>query len=433
MESNQSQDPESNLSGERMAPSHSNIKQAIGIMSSKGGVGKSFVTGLLACELARMGYQVGILDADLTGSTIPMYYGVNGPLKTGKYSFLPLETSSGIKIMSVNLLIEDEGHTVIWKEALAGKVIEELYKEVEWGTIDYLLIDLPPGNSEVGVSVLRSLPLTGVMIVTQPQESSARVASKAIRAAHEIGMDIIGVVENMSYALHPDTGEKMSIFGGSHVDELSEFAEAPVLTRIPYTVENNALCNSGRVEDISIPQTTELYESMINSLLNIQAKAASRKVVEPETESLDKPENTLNDVDISDYSDETTHTGEYFSDIVTQLIRNRHNIGILDHPDAEGYFLGSCGDRMQIHLQIVAGRILDAKFLADGCGATLACGSMITKMACSKTVEEAGKITPDELILALNGLPDDHLHCAELAVMTLREAAIDAIEGHGNK
>jgi nitrogen fixation NifU-like protein len=128
-------------------------------------------------------------------------------------------------------------------------------------------------------------------------------------------------------------------------------------------------------------------------------------------------------------SQQVTHTGQAFSDIVVRLIQNKDNVGAFDRPDAEGYFLGSCGDRMQIHLQIVNERILSARFLADGCGATIACGSMITKMACTKTLDEANRITSTELVDALDGLPDDHLHCAELAVMTLREAIIDAIEG----
>jgi len=186
------------------------IKQVIGVMSSKGGVGKSFITGLLATELSRVGFQVGILDADLTAPSISMLFGVHGPVEKGHYSILPLQTGTGINIISPNLLVEDGTQPFIWKNAQAGKLIEELYQEVEWGVLDYLIIDLPPATSEVTVEVLQSIPFAGVVIVTQPQELSTRIVSKAVRLAQKMNVDIVGIIENKSYYLAPNSNENSS-------------------------------------------------------------------------------------------------------------------------------------------------------------------------------------------------------------------------------
>ncbi|MHC1739876.1 MAG: P-loop NTPase [Anaerolineaceae bacterium] len=406
-----------------------NIKRVIGILSSKGGVGKSFLTGLLATELSRLGYQIGILDADLTGPSIPMLFGLHGPVKVGQYSFLPLQTESGIKILSANLLVEDGTQPFIWKNALAGKVIEELFNEVEWGKLDYMLVDLPPATSEVTVSVLESLPFSGVVIVTQPQELSTRIVLKAVRLAQKMNVKIIGLVENMSYFLNPNSDEKQYLFGPSHIGSLSEIENLPILARLPFSPEFSNLCDMGKVEEIFLPESLDLYEAIASSLAIIEAKNIAHPE-NPATPSIEESQEVTMKPEIPVSSRQATHAGQAFSDIVIRLIQNKDNMGTFDHPDAQGHFLGSCGDRMQIDLQIVDERILGAKFLADGCGATLACGSMITKMACSKTIKEAKTITSEELFSALDGLPDDHLHCADLAVMTLREAVIDGLEGH---
>lgn len=417
-------DANTNNDSEKTSSSR-NIKRVIGVTSSKGGVGKSFITCLLACELNRRGYKTGILDADLTASSIPLFFGLNGPIKMGPYSYLPLQTATGIEIISANLLVEDEQKVIIWKEALAGNVITQLYKEVEWGALDTLIIDLPPANSELNVTIMQSIPFNGVTIVSQPQEISARVVSKATRLFLEIGIPVIGIVENMAYTFYPDSDQKMMIFGPSHIEPLSFLLNVPLLARIPYKSENNKLCDTGKIEDVSYSESAGLYEAFMASLSEIEAQQKESLSLE------DNRDNNYEDnhLSIDKQDEESPHTGGYFSDTVIQLIRNKDNLGSLDNPNAQGFFLGKCGDRMQIDLQIVNRRIINAKFMADGCGATLACGSMITKMACSKTLTQAKKIEPDELINALDGLPEDHLHCAELAVMTLREAVIDALEG----
>lgn len=402
----------------------------VGVTSSKGGVGKSFVTCLLATELSKRGASVGILDANFHAASIPLFFGIKGPIQVGQYSFLPLQTASGIKVISANLIADDDSRTIVWKEELAGNVIEQLYKEVEWGSLDYLLVDLPSTTSELAVSIMQIVPFTGIVVVTQPTEISTKLVSKAIRATQEIGLNIVGLVENMAYYQVPVSNENMNLFGNSCTDALASNTHIPVLSRIPFLSENSILCDKGKIEDVILLESAELCQNLTELLSKISLKKAAPHPIHTEVEEID--ELNVNPVEEELFIQESSANEQYFSDIVIQLIRNEDNVGAMEKPDAQGHYLGKCGDRMQIDLQIVHSRILSAKFLADGCGATQACGSMITKMACSKTMEEAEKITPDDVIVAVGGLPDDHLHCAELAVMTLRDALIDAIEGHSN-
>ncbi len=425
--------PQKNEFAEKNSTAPRIIQSVIGVMSSKGGVGKSCITAMLAVELARMGYKVGILDSDLSGASLALLFGVHGPLKAGTHSLLPLETASGIKIISANLLIENADQAVVWKEALAGKVIDELFRAVEWGNLDYLLVDMPPATTEVAVAIMQSIPFSGAVVVTQPQELSARIVAKAAQLIDNIGIDIIGVVENCSYYRREADNGRQYLFGPSHVAILSNLAGAPILAQIPFTPKIIELCDTGKIEDIELVESLKLCEAVLNRLTSIGDKTPAFQSTEPETLASQNQSLSEEILETPPPFQMDDHTGQTFSDVVLRLIRNKDNLGVLDHPDAQGYFIGSCGDRMQIELEIVGGKILSANFLADGCGATLACGSMITKMACAKTLAEATKITAAELIAVLNGLPDDHLHCADLAVMTLREAIIDAVEGHRNR
>ena len=413
------------------------INKVIGVTSAKGGAGRSFISGLLAVELNKKGYVVGILDANFTGSSIPSLFGQKGPVSMGRSSFLPLETDLGIKLLSANLLVDEENNMIIWKEALAGKVIEELYREVEWGTLDYLIVDLPPTASEITVSILQTIPFDAMVFVNQPQGLSARLNARGIRIVKEMGLDIAGIVENMSYHFDHATGKKAPIFGTESTGTLAASVQLPVLGCIPYLAENALLCDQGKMEAVSLPEGEAFCETFEAALFDLEERALQRAIeaqAKPEPEPVAEPKPVdQGEPEISGVPEEIAPADQYFSDTVIHLIRSQYNVGTLDKPDAQGHFLGSCGDRMQIDLKIVKQRIMDAKFIADGCGATLACGSMITRMATTKTLEEAQRIQADELINALDGLPDDHLHCAELAVMTLREAVIDAIEGHRNR
>lgn len=412
------------------------IKHVIGVISSKGGVGKSFITCLLASSLAREGYQVGILDADFKGSSIPSMFGLRGAAKTGQYSFVPLQSQAGVKIISIDLILENEDQSAIWKESLVGEAIKQLWKEVEWGTLDFLLVDMPPANSESAVAVMQALPFIGVIIVTTPQGLSAKLVNKAITITQKLDVPIIGVVENMAYYLSPDTGKKQFIFGQSRGESVASVAKAPLMTQIPLDPIVAKLCDSGKIEEVMLGEGSELGNLFLASVSILEEKALS---LQSKSQNSDLDSLSISGEESSEgnlvvdlpSSSQTRQVKQPYSDIVMHLIRSKENMGTLDHPDAQGFFLGSCGDRMQIDLRVIADRIIEAKFMADGCGVTIACGSMITKMACSKTVDQAGKITPEELLSVLGGLPLDHEHCAELAVMTLREAVIDAIEGYG--
>ena len=398
---------------------HSNIKQIIGVMSGKGGVGKSFVTSYLACSLAREGYKVAILDADFTGPSIAMLFGLHGPVKTGEYSFLPLVSRSGVKVISMNLLFANENTPVIWKVQLVAKVVEELWKEVEWGELDYLVMDLPPATSEVTVSILQTIPFSGSILVTTPQVLVSKIMNKAVSTVKKIGTPIIGVMENMAYYKDPESKKKIYVFGQCNGQSVANLASVPILAQIPLDPMISKLSDSGNVEDILLDEEPEIMEIFFESIESIKKTEPTIQIGNPEDSPI--------------IVGQQSHSQSSFSEVVLGLIQAKENMGVLDEPDAQGYFLGSCGDRMQIDLRLSDGKIQEAKFLADGCGATIACGSMITKMACSKTLDAANLITQEELLSALDGLPEDHLHCAELAVMTLREAVIDAIEGHGNK
>lgn len=396
---------------------HSKIYQIIGVMSGKGGVGKSFITSTLASSLAREGYRVGILDADYTGPSIAMLFGLHGPVSTGQYSFIPLVSRSGVKVISMNLLFASENTPVIWKEQLVAKVIEELWKEVEWGELDYLLLDLPPATSEVTVSIIQSLPLSGLILVTTPQMLATKINSKAISTVKKMGTPIIGVVENMAFSIDLDSRKRQYIFGQCNGQSVANLAEAPILAQIPLDPMISKYCDLGNVEDIFLDEESDMMDTFFESIENLKNRVSTTQSENQENEPI--------------IVGGQNHSQSSFSDIVMKLIQAKENMGVLDQPDAQGYFLGSCGDRMQIDLRLSDGKIQEAKFLADGCGATIACGSMITKMIRSKTLDDANLITQEDLLAALNGLPEDHTHCAELAVLTLREAIIDAIEGHG--
>ena len=410
------------------------IMRVIGIMSAKGGVGKSLVTGLLASDLAKKGYKVGILDADFMGSSIPMMFGLQGPARAGQYSFIPHQSRDGIKVISTNLLFNDEGQPIIWKEGLVGQVIKELWKEVEWGILDYLLVDMPPATSEVSIAILQSIPIQGVLVVTTPQELTTRVVLKAIKTAINMNTHVLGVVENMAHYQSSATASKEYIFGSSHSELLTTLAEAPLLAQLPLDPRIAALCDSGQIEDVKLEACSTLGDSFLNAV----ALLDEMKTFYTEESAGDELEYDSDDLQFSDGLIPEELDGasldepvdQPYSEIVMHLIRSKENMGVLEHPSAQGLFLGSCGDRMQIDLKIIAGRIIEARFMADGCGVTLACGSMITKIACAMTLDQAKEITSEDLLTTLGGLPKDHEHCAELAVMTLREAVIDAIEGH---
>ena len=228
------------------------IRSIIAIISGKGGVGKSFVTTALASELRRCGYEVGVLDADLTGPSIAKVLGVTGkPHKGPNGGIVPLGTQSGIKVMSINLVLDDPSMPVIWRGPIVNSVIRQLYWDVDWGELHYLLVDLPPGTSDAPLTVFQSLPLDGVVVVSSPQELASMIVSKAVNMAKKMDAPILGLVENMSYLKCPSCGETISIFGESKGEKLAMSLDLPFLGAIPLDPSIARLSDLGRIEEYS--------------------------------------------------------------------------------------------------------------------------------------------------------------------------------------
>jgi Mrp family chromosome partitioning ATPase len=225
-------------------------------------VGKSLVTGLLASALARAGYKVGVLDADVTGPSIPRLFGARGPLAMGPQGIEPVLSKRGIKLMSINLLMEDEGQAVIWRGPMISGAIQQFWRDVHWGQLDYLLVDLPPGTSDAALTVMQSLPLDGILMVTSPQSLSAMVVRKAVKMAQTVGVPIVGIVENMAEFVAPDTGTHYPIFGPSHAAEVAASAGAPLLARLPIDPDVASLCDAGEIEAILRPEIAPLVVSL---------------------------------------------------------------------------------------------------------------------------------------------------------------------------
>lgn len=212
---------------------YSSIKKVIGVVSGKGGVGKSFVTASLASLMRKKGYKVGIMDADITGPSIPKMYGVHGPAQGSEEGILPIEAADGTKIMSINLLMEDEEAPVIWRGPVLAGVVKQFWSDVCWGDLDYLFVDMPPGTGDVPLTVFQSLPVDGVVIVTSPQDLVQMIVKKAYNMAKQMNIPVLGIVENYSYLKCPDCGKEISVFGESHIDEIAADLGLPVLGKMP--------------------------------------------------------------------------------------------------------------------------------------------------------------------------------------------------------
>ena len=222
----------------------------IGVVSGKGGVGKSSVTSLLALAKQREGYKIAILDGDITGPSIGRIFGVENKqvLSNGK-EFTPVESSQGIKIMSTNLLLESNDTPVIWRGPVLAGMIKQFWSDVMWGDVDYMFVDMPPGTGDVPLTVFQSLPLDGITIVTSPQELVGMIVSKAVNMAKKMDVDIIGIVENMSYVKCPDCDKKIYMFGKSHSQEVADRYQLPLLGQLPIDSELTQLSDQGYVEN----------------------------------------------------------------------------------------------------------------------------------------------------------------------------------------
>lgn len=234
----------------RFSPTaESSIKHTIAVMSGKGGVGKSAVTMLLAVALRRLGFEVGILDADITGPSVPRGLGVSGPIMVGESGAIPGESSTGIKVMSMNLILPAEEDAVIWRGPLISSAVGQFYQECEWGSLDYLLVDLPPGTADVPLTVMQSIPLDGIVLVTSPQELAGMIVGKAVSMAAQLDVPITGLIENMSYVPCPSCGEKVEPFGPSHGEQAAKRMGTVLLGRLPLDRAISELADEGRLED----------------------------------------------------------------------------------------------------------------------------------------------------------------------------------------
>jgi Mrp family chromosome partitioning ATPase len=241
------------------------IGHIIAVMSGKGGVGKSLVAGLAAIALKRQGYEVGILDADLTGPSIPKMFGITGRPSGSETGILPVLSRSGIELMSINLLLPQEDDAVIWRGPLISNTIKQFWEDVLWGRLDYLLIDLPPGTADAPLTVMQSFPISGVIIVFTPQDLTAMIVRKAVNMAQKMGKTVLGVVENMSYLQIPDTDKRMEIFGPSRGQQMAQASNAPLLAQLPLDPEMAKLCDKGEIES---------YDSEIMDAFGQALKAA---------------------------------------------------------------------------------------------------------------------------------------------------------------
>ena len=223
----------------------SNIDHVIGIVSGKGGVGKSLVTASLANALAAQGYHVGILDADITGPSIPKMYGIHENAMSDENGIYPVITGNDIEIMSTNLVLDGEDSPVVWRGPVIAGVVKQFWTDVIWGTLDYMLIDMPPGTGDVPLTVYQSLPIDGVIIVTSPQDLVRMIVTKAYKMAEMMEIPVLGIIENYSYLCCPDCGRKIQVFGESHIDEIAADMGIPVLGKIPMDAQLAADADQG--------------------------------------------------------------------------------------------------------------------------------------------------------------------------------------------
>ena len=242
----------------------SSVKHIIAVMSGKGGVGKSLVTSMLAVTMQRLGYKVGILDADITGPSIPKSFGLKGTVEGDDKGMIPPSTTSGIDIMSVNLMLDDETKPVVWRGPVIAGAVKQFWTDTIWHEVDYMFVDMPPGTGDVPLTVFQSLPIDGAVIVTTPQELVSMIVKKSANMAKLMNIDIAGVVENMSYVACPDCGKEIKVFGDSHIEEFAEKFGYDLLARIPMDPKLSALVDKGWIEMMNNDYMDVAAEILVN-------------------------------------------------------------------------------------------------------------------------------------------------------------------------
>ena len=230
----------------------SHVKKVIAVVSGKGGVGKSTVTSMLAVGMQKLGLKTAILDADITGPSVPKAFGLHGEIQASEEGMVPAETESGIKVMSINLLLPEETDPVLWRGPILAGAVKQFWTDVCWGDVDCLFVDMPPGTGDVGLTVFQSLPIDGIVVVTSPQDLVSMIVSKAVKMARMMNVPIYGFVENYSYFRCPDCGKTHKIFGESKLDEIALSYSLPVLARLPIDPDTARLFDTGRMEDANL-------------------------------------------------------------------------------------------------------------------------------------------------------------------------------------
>ena len=254
---------------QKIMPKYGNIKNIIGVASGKGGVGKSTVTGIIATTLASNGYKVGVLDADITGPSMPRIFGIHDkraymtPVDDKSFKFEPVVTKSGIKVISMNLVNEAEEDPVIWRGPVVTRVLNQLYTETNWEKLDYLLIDMPPGTGDVNLTLMQSYPIKELVIVSTPQDMVSMIVKKIIKMANKVGVNVRGVVENMAY-IECDCGKKMNVFSRKSSEEHAEYLDLPLIAELPINLDLTEALEEGRAEEYI--SDNPLYSSLFSAL-----------------------------------------------------------------------------------------------------------------------------------------------------------------------
>ena len=236
----------------------SNVKKVIGVVSGKGGVGKSSVTSMLAVASRNAGKEVAVLDADITGPSIPMAFGLKDKAQGNEEMILPAITKSGIKAMSINLLLEDETDPVVWRGPIVGGVVQQFWTDVCWGDIDVMFVDMPPGTGDVALTVYQTLPVDGIVIVTSPQDLVGMIVEKAVKMAEMMNIPVVGIVENMSYFKCPDCGTEYKIFGESQIEDIASKYGISVIAKLPINPELAKACDNGTIEDFPCEELQDM-------------------------------------------------------------------------------------------------------------------------------------------------------------------------------
>ncbi|MDY4953110.1 MAG: Mrp/NBP35 family ATP-binding protein [Candidatus Onthomonas sp.] len=245
---------------------YSNIKHVIGVVSGKGGVGKSMVTCSMAAAMTKLGYKTAVLDADITGPSVPRVFGITQKARGCEKGLLPSESKNGVKIMSLNLVTRNETDPVVWRGPVIAGVVKQFWTDVYWGDIDYMFVDMPPGTGDVPLTVFQSLPVDTIIVVTSPQDLVSMIVTKALKMAQIMEVPVLGLVENFAYFQCPDCGKKHEIFGKSHIEKVATENHVPVLARLPIDPNLAAACDTGKIEEMDTDYLADTAK-MLASLL----------------------------------------------------------------------------------------------------------------------------------------------------------------------